>query len=457
MSYYYWLRRVLSRTNKNQKAPVMSASDADLPGVSAGPVTSQERLTSVDTLRGVAVLGILVMNIYAFAMPFAAYSNPLLMGGTDTLNMGTWFFTHILFDQKFMSIFSMLFGAGLIMMSERAEAKGVKYGRFYFRRQFWLLLIGMLHAYLIWFGDILFVYAWVGMLAYLFRKRSPRFLIILACLLLPVSPLVNYGYSASIAEMQVRVAGITEKQQGSELSDEDREILDDWKATQAFIAPTSESIQKDVVFYTGGYTDNLAHRAPAAVMIQLGSFFVFGIWRIGALMLIGMALMKLRVFSAERSTRFYGNLMLFGYGLGLPLAAYSAIDAYAHQFDGLYMLRVGGIANDFASILTALGHISLIMLMVKYCVWQKALARLAAVGRMALTNYLLHSVILTTVFYGFGFGLYGQVPRFWQMFFVVAMIALQLLVSPWWLNKYRFGPVEWVWRSLSYGKRQPMR
>ncbi len=435
----------------------MNASDADMPVVSAGPVTSEERLVSVDTLRGVAVLGILVMNIYGFAMPFAAYSNPLLMGGTDTLNMGTWFFTHVLFDQKFMSIFSMLFGGGLIMMSERAEAKGVKYGRFYFRRQFWLLLIGMLHAYLIWFGDILFVYAWVGMLAYLLRKRSPRFLIILACLLLPVSPLLLYGYSASIDEMQVSATSITEKQQDGELSNEDRKVLDDWEATKAFIAPSSETIQKDVVSYTGGYTDNLAHRAPTAMMLQLGSFFVYGIWRIGALMLIGMALMKLRVFSAERSAGFYGYLTLFGYGLGLPLAAYSAIDAYAHQFDGLYMLRVGGIANYFASILTAFGHIGLVMLMVKYCVWQKMLARFAAVGRMALTNYLLHSIILTTVFYGFGFGLYGQVPRFWQMWIVVAVIALQLLISPWWLSQYRFGPVEWLWRSLSYGKRQPMQ
>ena len=435
----------------------MNASDADMPVVSAGPVTSEERLVSVDTLRGVAVLGILVMNIYGFAMPFAAYSNPLLMGGTDTLNMGTWFFTHVLFDQKFMSIFSMLFGGGLIMMSERAEAKGVKYGRFYFRRQFWLLLIGMLHAYLIWFGDILFVYAWVGMLAYLLRKRSPRFLIILACLLLPVSPLLLYGYSASIDEMQVSATSITEKQQDGELSNEDRKVLDDWEATKAFIAPSSETIQRDVVSYTGGYTDNLAHRAPTAMMLQLGSFFVYGIWRIGALMLIGMALMKLRVFSAERSAGFYGYLTLFGYGLGLPLAAYSAIDAYAHQFDGLYMLRVGGIANYFASILTAFGHIGLVMLMVKYCVWQKMLARFAAVGRMALTNYLLHSIILTTVFYGFGFGLYGQVPRFWQMWIVVAVIALQLLISPWWLSQYRFGPVEWLWRSLSYGKRQPMQ
>ena len=128
---------------------------------------------------------ILVMNIYAFAMPFIAYSNPLAMGGSDTLNLGTWFFTHILFDQKFLSIFAMLFGAGIVLITARAEARGAKHGRIFYRRQFWLLLIGAAHAYFIWFGDILFMYAAVGMLAYLFRNRTPRTLLIVALFLMP--------------------------------------------------------------------------------------------------------------------------------------------------------------------------------------------------------------------------------------------------------------------------------
>jgi len=136
----------------------------------AGPVLGNERIVSLDALRGVAILGILVMNIYAFAMPFIAYSNPLAMGGVEAHNIGTWFFTHIFFDQKFLSIFAMLFGAGMILMTGRAEARGARYGRIFYRRQFWLLVIGALHGYLIWVGDILFNYAAMGMLVYLFRK-----------------------------------------------------------------------------------------------------------------------------------------------------------------------------------------------------------------------------------------------------------------------------------------------
>ena len=137
---------------------------------SGTPVAGAQRITAIDTLRGVAVLGILVMNIYGFAMPLPAYSNPLVMGGTEWYNLGTWFFTHVFFDQKFMTIFSLLFGGGTVLMWQRAQARGAKFGRIYFRRSFWLLLIGVVHGYLIWFGDILFHYALIGMFIYLFRK-----------------------------------------------------------------------------------------------------------------------------------------------------------------------------------------------------------------------------------------------------------------------------------------------
>jgi len=162
-------------------------SPAVAPDQLPGPITVTERFAALDTLRGVAVLGILIMNIYAFAMPFAAYMNPLQMGGLEWYNLGTWFATHIVADQKFMSIFSMMFGAGLVLMWQRAEARGAKFGRIYYRRMFWLLVIGMLHGYLLWFGDILFYYAFVGMLLYPARKWQPRTLIIVACLLLPIT------------------------------------------------------------------------------------------------------------------------------------------------------------------------------------------------------------------------------------------------------------------------------
>ena len=427
-------------------------------GNGLGPISGNERIVSIDVLRGIAVLGILVMNIYAFAMPFVAYSNPLAMGGLEAHNLGTWFFTHILFDQKFLSIFAMLFGVGLVVMSTRADSRGTTFGRIYYRRQFSLMLIGAVHGYLIWVGDILFLYAAIGMLVYLFRNRKPRTLIIVAILLLPVGLLLGYGNAKMTEGVIVEIAEIEEQQaSGNELSDEQSKKLEDWEKSRQFMAPTDEDMLKDVDVHRGGYMGIVEHRAPIVLMMQVFVTLFFGIWRVGALMMIGMALMKLGVFSAERSVSFYRKMMLAGYLIGLPLTIFSASDMYAHQFDPLYLMRVGGIANYWGSIMVAFGHIGLVMLVVKAGALRRLMTRFAAVGRMALTNYLMHSVILTTVFYGYGFGLYGSVPRFWQMGFVLAVIGLQLLLSQWWLSRYRFGPVEWLWRSLTYWKRQPFR
>ncbi len=424
----------------------------------AGPVEARERFVSLDLLRGIAILGILVMNIYAFAMPFIAYTNPLRMGGTEAWNIGTWFFTHILFDQKFISIFAMMFGAGIVLMSGRAESGGNKPAGFYYRRQLWLVVIGAIHAYLIWIGDILFMYALIGMLAYLFRKRTPKTLIIIACFLIPVTLLFNYGNVYQTTKMMGMVAEVELLvEQGEELDEEQEQLLEDWEGMRAFMMPTDEDIANEVEVHRGDYIGIVQHRAPIVAMMQIFFIFGYGLFRVGGLMLIGMALMKLGVFTAQRSSEFYKRLMLAGYGLGLPMTVFSAVDLHAHDFDPMYALTTGSFANYFGSILVALGHIGLVMLIAKSGVLASLMRRFAAVGRMALTNYLGHSVILTTVFYGYGFGLYGSVPRFWQMAIVVAVIGFQLWFSTWWLARYRFGPVEWLWRSVTYWRRQPMR
>jgi len=427
-------------------------------GEPAQPITAGERYRSIDTLRGVAVLGILVMNIYAFAMPFAAYGNPLVMGGTEWWNLGTWFFTHLFFDQKFMTIFSMLYGAGIVVMSERALARGAKAGRLFYRRSFWLLLIGLAHGALIWMGDILFMYAAIGMLAYLVRKKSPRTLITIAICILPIALLLNSSYSFKAEQLRGTAAAIEERiALGESVSEDDEQLLEGWAEMRAFVAPTDEDVAKDVEAYRGDYAGILDYRAPGTIMFQVMGTIFFGLWRVGGLMLIGMALLKLGVFQAQRSASFYRRLMVVGYGIGLPLALYSAIDLYAHEFDGLYVWRIGMVWNYVGSILVALGHIGLVMTAVKSNWLSGLMARFAAVGRMAFTNYLMHSVVMTTVFYGYGLNLYTEIPRLGQMGFVAALISLQLLLSPWWLQRFRFGPAEWLWRSLTYWQRQPMR
>jgi uncharacterized protein len=422
------------------------------------PVTATERITSIDTLRGVAVLGILVMNIYGFAMPFIAYQNPLAMGGTEWYNLGTWFFTHVLFDQKFLTIFAILFGAGLTMMAVRAEASGAKYTGAWYRRNFWLLVIGAMHGYLLWFGDILFHYALMGMLVFPFRHRSPRALMIIAGILLSCGLLMQFGGGTYMTKLYAQGTEVQALQAAGEtLSSEQQSVLEEWEAASVFMKPPEQQVEEDVAAYTGDYAGIFEHRRPLVQMMQTQATLGFIIWRVGGLMLLGMALMKLGILSAERSPAFYRRMLATGYGIGIPVMLFSSWNMYVHEWDMLWMFRVGVLPNYIASIFVSFGHIALVMLIVKSGAMKSLMDRFTAVGRMAFTNYLLHTVILTTVFYGYGLGLYGQIPRFWQMGFVAAVIGFQLWMSPLWLRHFRFGPAEWLWRSLSYWKLQPMK
>ncbi len=436
----------------------MPDSEPPEPPVATGPISPSERYESLDLLRGVAVLGILVMNIYAFAMPLAAYFDPTIWGGIESWNLGTWVVTHIFVDQKFMTIFSMLFGAGIVLMMDRSEKKGVELGPVFFRRQFWLIVAAIIHAYIIWWGDILFYYAVIGMLVYLFRKASPVRLIVIGIVALQVPLLLNYGNSFYVEHLMEEAAKIeAELDAGAEPTAEQQLVLEQWEQSRMFLAPTDEEIREEIDAYRGNYVENLEYRVPLMLMLHLTATPFLMVWRVGGLMLIGMALMKIGVFSGQRSTAFYRNLALAGLALGLPLTTYSAWAYFANDFDPIRGIRTGSIPNYFGSILVALGYTGLVILLARSGVFHALALRLEAVGRMAFTNYLMHSVVMTTIFYGFGLGLFAAVPRLQQMLFVVGMLAAQLILSPWWLKRYRFGPAEWLWRSLTYGKRQPFR
>ncbi|MCG8461717.1 MAG: hypothetical protein MI919_36000, partial [Holophagales bacterium] len=210
------------------------------------------RVTSVDVLRGVAVLGILAMNIYAFAMPFQAYNNPLLWGGEDPLSLGVWFFTHLLFDQKFMPIFSMLFGAGLVLMWERAGERPM--AGVWYRRELWLLVIGAIHGYLLWFGDILFTYAVLGMLIYPLRRAKPKTLFVTGAVLLlmglPISTLTGINAGNTVE----KAAELTARQEaGEELTEDEQSLLEGWQEMRPMMAPTQEDVASEIEAYLGSY------------------------------------------------------------------------------------------------------------------------------------------------------------------------------------------------------------
>jgi uncharacterized protein len=198
-------------------------------------------------------------------------------------------------------------------------------------------------------------------------------------------------------------------------------------------------------------------RVSSAIALQTFILLILEGWRVCGLMLIGMALFKMGVLSAARSLRFYANMVWIGYGAGLPLVIAGTANNFAAGWSFEYSMFYGSQWNYWGSIFVAMGHVGLVMLLCRSGLFERLKRVLAAFGRMALTNYLMQTVICTSIFYGHGLGLFGRVERWQQILFVLAIWAVQLIYSPLWLRRYRFGPAEWVWRSLTYGKRQPMR
>lgn len=399
------------------------------------PVEAGERIVAIDVLRGFAVLGILLINVQSFSMVLAAYNNPAANDKLAGAGYWVWAASYLLGDQKFMTIFSILFGAGIVLMTGRAAARGARAGFLHLRRQINLLLIGMAHAYLIWYGDILVAYALCGIVLYLFRNRSPRTLLIVG--------MIVFSMSSGLSLM----AGLS---------------LPYWEpaqveANRAQWAPAQEVIDEEIAHYRGGFTEQMQSRVPETVMMQSFVFFWWTLWRAGGLMLVGMALFRLGVLSAERDAAFYRRMALIGLPVGYALVGYGIYSSTVDGFSMEYTMFLGSQFNYWGSLLVSLGYIGVVMLAVQSGWLPSLQARLAATGRMALTNYLAQSLIATFIFYGHGLGMYERTTRPAQVLIVVAIWALQLLWSPWWLQRFRFGPFEWLWRSMTYLRLQPLR
>ncbi|HZS05509.1 MAG TPA: DUF418 domain-containing protein [Blastocatellia bacterium] len=422
------------------------------------PVESGERISSVDVLRGVALLGILLMNIVDFGLPGVAYSDPTVAGGDKGPNLAAWFVNQVLFEGKMRALFSMLFGAGVIILTSRAEERGAgaSVADIYYRRTLWLVVFGLLHAYFIWGGDILYFYGVVGLMLYPLRKATPKALLIAGLLLLAVIPLKSVRETRRLQAMRDKaVAADRVAAAGRPLTDEQRDAQRAWTEELKKAKPDPEEIKKEIADHQS-YWKLFMRRQYEVVRSESIFFYRFGVYDIAGMMLIGMALMKLGVFAALRSPRWYAALALCGYGLGAPLNAWVGGRLIASHFEPVTS-TLSYTAYDLGRLLVALGHVGLLMLIVKAGVLRWLTARLAAVGQMALTNYLTHGIVCTLVFNGYGFGLFGKLERYQLLYVVLAIWIFQLIISPVWLRHFRFGPAEWVWRSLTYWQRQPMR
>jgi uncharacterized protein len=439
----------------------LNDKDAEAPAAFA-PVTNQERIVSMDTLRGVALLGILLINIIVFGLPVSAYSVPINAGGHTGLNLVFWYANQIFFEGKMRALFSMLFGAGVMLMTQRAEERGGLRARgIYYRRTLWLIVFGLLHDYFIWIGDILYLYGVVGLALFPFRKLRPSTMLAIGALLLMI--VCGITTLAHYIQIQTRDRALAVDRlvaAGGQPTEEQRAAQKEWEEDSKEIRPNPDELAKEIKLHRGGYWELFKWRikedleAQAVLLLPIVSFLVVDA---PGMMLIGMAMLKLGIITAERDRKFYLLMILIGYGIGGTINAITGYYFARSGFD-LGKESLAWILADFPSmLLVAGGHIGLVMLIVKSGWLKRLTSRLAAVGQMTLTCYLATSLICTTIFEGYGFGMFAKLQRY-QLFYVVFPVWLFLLIaSPIWLRYFRFGPMEWVWRSLTYWRRQPMK
>jgi uncharacterized protein len=386
------------------------------------------RIRSLDVLRGVGVLGMLAIHIQLFAFPSLARWNPTAYGDLSGLNWWVWLVVALFADGKFITIFAMLLGVSIVMLAGDSGERVVPAWRAHMRRMLVLLILGLLHAHLLWYGDMLVPLALSGTVVFFARRLSAGKLLVLGASVFAVGSLLSFALTWSTAQS-------------------DPAALAAWRAQWT---PRPEAIALEISQYRGGWAEQMAHRVPAALDTETSYFVTHLFWQTAGLMLIGMGFFKAGVLSAVRSRAFYVRMGVFGFGIGVLLNVLGIRRSLATGWDLLDFALVSQQLHYWGNLFVALGWTALVMLL---CQRGWPLRSLAAVGRMALTNYLLQSVICTTIFYGHGLGLFGRVDRAGQLAIVIGIWAFQLLASRAWLGCFTVGPVEWLTRWLVFGRR----
>jgi len=420
------------------------------------PVSGTERISSVDTLRGFALLGILLMNIVGFGLHFGAYDDPTVAGGATGANLATWTILHILAEGKMRCLFSLVFGASAILLTSRLDSRPDG-ADFYYRRMLWMMVFGIVHAYLLWQGEVLFPYAMCGLILYPFRRLSARALLGIAATLIVLQAAVIAFKALETREIVEKGRALAQKEaSGAKLTDIEKETKEKWESIRRMMRPTAEELRKDAAEWRGNFVSVVKARAKVVLMFTSKPIYLPIWWDFFSMMFLGMGLMKLRLFDAQAwPARTFAWLIVIGYGIGVPVNSWSAWLVIKSNFD----LATHWFANttyDVGRLSIAMGHLGVLMLLCRQNWLSWVTSRLAAIGQMAFSNYVLHSLICAFVFTGYGFKLYGQLERY-QLYYVVGAIWLvQFIGSIYWLRRFRFGPLEWCWRSLTYWKRQPM-
>jgi uncharacterized protein len=432
------------------------------PRAAALPVAESERIEIVDVVRGVALLGILLMNIPYFAMP-ERFSESWR---ADPTNANFWVnaVNTILFEGKMRALFSAVFGAGIVLFTVGKERSGRSATGLFYRRMIWLTIFGLVHAHLLlWLGDILYFYGLVGMLAFLLRKVAPKWLALGVPLVAVVGFVANTLFYQNLREKRLAWRdAVTAQAAGTPLTPRQDSALVAWRAVEKEFIPNQAEIAQHTALMKGSYGQVASYVREKAADGQF-KYLAFAIWDMLALMVLGIALYRWGFLTLQWSNRAYVRTAVVGYAVGLTAVTYSFVHgvrvspnlpAMLANMERTPIQWTAGL-YDVQRIALMMAHVSVIMLAFR-AGWLRGLfARLRAVGQMAFTNYILQTVICSLVFFGYGLNQFGE-WQYYQLYWLVAAIwVLQLLLSPLWLRSFQFGPLEWLWRTLTYGSRPP--
>jgi uncharacterized protein len=423
------------------------------------PTRGDERIAMLDTTRGIAVLGILLMNITGFGLPHA-YDDPTNWGGDQGANLTVWRIDALFFEGTMRGLFTLLFGAGALLFLERHARRSpdLRAADLYYRRTLWLIVLGLVNGYLfLWPGDILFYYGVTGLLLFVFRNLKPRTLIITAAVIMCLQTVVTVvewkGYEDTAAAAQAAEA---RKAGGAQLTREEEEASESFKSVSEDFKPPLEQLERMVAKVRDSYASAFKVFSEHTWYAETAFFFRHGLLESLGMMLLGMGLFKLGVLDGSVPMRAYVALAVLGYAIGLSVNLYEVNLLERSHFETGALVR-SYLTYDLGRIPMTLGHLGVIGLLCRTPLFQGANKVLAKVGQMALTNYLSTSVICMFLFTGAGLAWYGQLERHELYYVVFAIWALQLIWSPLWLSQFRYGPAEWAWRSLTYLHKQPMR
>lgn len=413
---------------------------------SADDAVAGQRHIHLDVLRGFAVMGILTVNIGAFAFPQNAYFTPAFFGMPSGSDIAVWMGDFILFDGKMRGLFSLLFGASMMLIMTLAQSKGESPAKTHYNRMIWLMIFGLLHFIFIWFGDILFLYAVMGCIAFAARDMSAK-------------RLLKWGGGIFLSVALLLTAALSgllfQKYAAQQPNASQTEIDTHAEFTSSFSQDSEASIVETAA-YNGSYFEAISYRISEEWSTPLIAIFI-GFIETLPLMMIGMALLKNGFLLGQSPVIIYRRTALIGLGGGAILTALLSIIIIRSNFDLAIIFNAQQAWGVIPRLMMTIGYAALIIMIIARFQNSEFIIRTGAAGRMAFSNYIGTSIIMSLIFYGYGFGLFGELSRLQLIPIVIGTWAIMLLWSKPWLMRFQYGPLEWLWRSLSRRRLQKFK